>query len=180
MLRLGIFSAICLSLLTIIFIALEDKITLQNQKNLSRVFKELTPEQEFDANFLEQSQKIKLGNIDATLYQQNNIYYIEAITQKGYNGEIKILLALDAQNTIRGVRVLNHKETPGLGDKIETRISPWILEFSGKNLENATFAVKKDGGDFDAFTGATITPRAITNLIGEILTQWQKENETRN
>ncbi len=67
-----------------------------------------------------------------------------------------------------GYRVTQHHETPGLGDKIETRLSDWILHFAGKVIHgegDTAFAVKKDGGEFDQFTGATITPRAVVNAV---------------
>jgi len=86
----------------------------------------------------------------------------------GYAGEIELILGLDSDGRILGVRVLSHAETPGLGDKIEDRKSDWILGFNGKSLENTTTAqwhVKKDGGEFDQFTGATITPRGVVKAI---------------
>ena len=72
------------------------------------------------------------------------------------------------QGEILGVRVLEHKETPGLGDKIETRISDWILSFTNQQITQdnlSEWAVKKDGGQFDQFAGATITPRAVVNQV---------------
>ncbi|RXJ68336.1 electron transport complex subunit RsxG [Veronia nyctiphanis] len=89
---------------------------------------------------------------------------VEAVAPDGYNGAIRILVAIDSGNRTTGVRVLNHNETPGLGDKIDTKVSDWILRFTGKNIESKDdphWAVKKDGGQFDQFTGATITPRAV-------------------
>ena len=77
-------------------------------------------------------------------------------------------MGIEPNGKVLGVRVLQHAETPGLGDKIETRISDWILSFAGKlfSLENeSSWAVKKDGGQFDQFTGATITPRAVVNNV---------------
>ncbi|MDR3352158.1 MAG: electron transport complex subunit RsxG [Zoogloeaceae bacterium] len=84
---------------------------------------------------------------------------------KGYGGEIVILMAVDQEGVLLGARVLKHTETPGLGDKIEAAKSDWIGEFSGKSLATARWAVKKDGGDFDQFAGATITPRAVVNAV---------------
>jgi H+/Na+-translocating ferredoxin:NAD+ oxidoreductase subunit G len=86
----------------------------------------------------------------------------------GYAGEIELILGVDSDGKILGVRVLSHAETPGLGDKIEDRKSDWILGFDGRSLENTTstqWRVKKDGGDFDQFTGATITPRGVVKAI---------------
>lgn len=86
----------------------------------------------------------------------------------GYAGKMKLMLGIDAQGKILGVRVLAHKETPGLGDKMEVKKGDWILRFDGLSLENTPlekWKVKKDGGMFDQFTGATITPRGIVNAI---------------
>ncbi|OGT15679.1 MAG: electron transporter RnfG [Gallionellales bacterium RIFCSPHIGHO2_02_FULL_57_16] len=86
----------------------------------------------------------------------------------GYAGKMKLMLGIDAQGKILGVRVLAHKETPGLGDKMEVKKGDWILRFDGLSLENTPlekWKVKKDGGQFDQFTGATITPRGIINAI---------------
>lgn len=91
---------------------------------------------------------------------------LESIAPDGYSGAINLLVGADFHGTVLGVRVTEHHETPGLGDKIETRISDWITLFSGKKMESdndSHWAVKKDGGDFDQFTGATITPRAVVN-----------------
>ena len=86
----------------------------------------------------------------------------------GYSGPIQLLVGVYADGTVAGVRVLAHKETPGLGDGIDEKRSPWILAFAGKSLENPRpndWRVKKDGGAFDQFTGATITPRAVVNAV---------------
>lgn len=95
----------------------------------------------------------------------------------GYSGTINMLLGIDSQGNVTGVRVINHKETPGLGDNIELSKSSWILSFDGKSLQNTTeqqWHVKKDGGEFDAFTGATITPRAVVKGIHESLQLFQR------
>jgi electron transport complex protein RnfG len=86
----------------------------------------------------------------------------------GYAGQIKLMLGIDAQGKILGVRVLAHKETPGLGDKIEVKKGDWILRFDGLSLNNPLpekWKVKKDGGQFDQFAGATITPRGVVDAI---------------
>ena len=90
----------------------------------------------------------------------------------GYSGPIQLLIGVYADGTLAGARVLAHKETPGLGDAIEERRSPWILAFAGKSLGNpepARWKVKKDGGAFDQFTGATITPRAVIKATRKFL-----------
>ncbi|TPV41948.1 electron transport complex subunit RsxG [Pantoea deleyi] len=91
---------------------------------------------------------------------------LETTAPDGYSGAIQMLVGADFQGKVLGVRVIEHHETPGLGDKIELRISDWINSFNGKVVQGPSdkaFAVKKDGGEFDQFTGATITPRAVVN-----------------
>lgn len=93
-------------------------------------------------------------------------------TPDGYSGNIRLAVGVNADQTLAGVRVLAHKETPGLGDWIELEKSDWILGFTDKSLQNpheAAWAVKKDGGEFDQFTGATITPRAIVAAVKQVL-----------
>ncbi|MCA6220851.1 electron transport complex subunit RsxG [Photorhabdus antumapuensis] len=93
---------------------------------------------------------------------------LESTAPDGYSGAIQLLVGADFSGKVFGVRVTEHHETPGLGDKIETRISDWINVFSGKTItsnHDRHWAVKKDGGEFDQFTGATITPRAVVNSV---------------
>ena len=90
------------------------------------------------------------------------------VAERGYSGDIKLLMAVDSAGTVLGVRVLKHTETPGLGDKIEIAKHPWIKSFDGKALGNPVagkWAVKKDGGIYDSFAGATITPRAVVKGV---------------
>ena len=90
----------------------------------------------------------------------------------GYNGPINMLMAVDRDGRILGVRVISHHETPGLGDQIESRRSDWTEQFRGKSLDNPPpkrWAVKKDGGVFDQFTGATITPRIVVKTVHRAL-----------
>ncbi|NBC49345.1 MAG: RnfABCDGE type electron transport complex subunit G [Gammaproteobacteria bacterium] len=90
------------------------------------------------------------------------------VVGQGYAGPIRVLLGIDADGRVLGARVLAHAETPGLGDKIEVARDDWILDFDGRSLADpapARWAVKKDGGVFDQFSGATITPRAVVDAI---------------
>lgn len=90
----------------------------------------------------------------------------------GYNGDIRILVGIDHEGVLLGARILSHKETPGLGDPISLDRSDWILGFSNRSLQNpdtAAWAVKKDGGVFDQFTGATISPRAVVKTVRDSL-----------
>lgn len=103
------------------------------------------------------------------------------VAPDGYNGGIKILLGLTADGSIIGARVTDHNETPGLGDDLELKRSNWINDFSYKSLEGTTsknWNVRKEGGSFDAFTGATITPRAVVHAIFRAL-KWYEKNQGR-
>ena len=100
-----------------------------------------------------------------------------SIAADGYNGRIHLLIGVYIDASLAGVRVVKHAETPGLGDAIEIRKSPWINVFAGKSLFNPSpdrWRVKRDGGDFDQFTGATITPRAVVTAVRNTLLYYQQ------
>jgi electron transport complex protein RnfG len=123
-------------------------------------------------------------NIDIYRAKKNNqviAVIIETIAPDGYSGEIKTLVGIDQEDKILGVRVITHKETPGLGDYIEIEKSQWIKNFDLRSLDKMTekeWAVKKDGGDFDYVSGATITPRAVIKSTYKSLL-YAKENKKR-
>ncbi|HER19456.1 MAG: RnfABCDGE type electron transport complex subunit G [Halothiobacillaceae bacterium] len=97
---------------------------------------------------------------------------IPVVTHRGYSGDIRLLVGVDADLTLTGVRVIEQRETPGLGDKIEIEKTDWIRGFTGRRLGDPPiedWAVKKDGGVFDQFTGATISPRAVVEAVEDTL-----------
>lgn len=97
---------------------------------------------------------------------------LNAVAPDGYTGALRMLVAIDAQGRLIGVRVLEHRETPGLGDFVEERRTDWIHQFDGSSLvapPPARWQVRKDGGDFDHYTGATITSRAVTHAVRDAL-----------
>ncbi len=105
---------------------------------------------------------------------------IPAIAPDGYSGEIELLIGINTDGTVSGVRVLSHRETPGLGDKVDIKKSDWITGFNGRSLLNPLpeqWKVIKDGGVFDQFTGATITPRAVTLTVFRALQYYQQSAE---
>lgn len=123
-----------------------------------------------EPDFFDTDQPIQIYR--ARLDNQPAGLVIETIAPNGYSGNIYILIGVLPNGHISGVRVLKHRETPGLGDKIELRKADWILSFNGKNLteDNAErWAVKRDRGEFDQFTGATITPRAVVGAVRKTL-----------
>lgn len=118
-----------------------------------------------------------LGDNEAYVYPvrkagQTQALIFMTLTRKGYAGNIRLLVGVNADAEIIGVRVITHRETPGLGDDIELQRSNWILSFDGRSLRNPQperWAVQRDGGVFDQFTGATITPRAVVNAVRDVL-----------
>jgi len=104
-----------------------------------------------------------------------------SIAPEGYSGEIHLLVGVYEDGSLAGVRAVKHAETPGLGDAIETRKSDWIFGFDGRSLDNPAadkWKVKRDGGEFDQITGATITPRAIVKAVKNTLEYYQQNRET--
>ncbi len=98
----------------------------------------------------------------------------------GYSGDIHLLVGIALTGEILGVRVTGHKETPGLGDAVEVKKSDWILSFDGRSLKNPEplqWNVRKNGGVFDQFTGATITPRAVVRAVEEALTYFEENRQ---
>jgi electron transport complex protein RnfG len=119
-----------------------------------------------------------LGNRDETSIYRARLkgkpsgVILEATAPDGYSGDIKLLVAIKADGEIAGVRVLTHKETPGLGDYIDIAHGEWIKQFDGQSLvkrNDEAWFVKKDGGQFDFTTGATITPRAVVKAVHKVL-----------
>jgi len=106
---------------------------------------------------------------------------IAPIAPDGYSGSIKLLVGININGTLTGVRAIAHRETPGLGDAIEEQRSDWIHQFTGTSLEKPSldrWNVRKDGGDFDQLTGATITPRAIVQAVRNALLYYRRHQET--
>lgn len=98
----------------------------------------------------------------------------------GYSGDIRMIVGVNRDGSLAGVRILSHNETPGLGDRVELKKSHWILDFNGKSLGNPIaerWKVKKDQGEFDQFTGATITPRAVVTQVYKVLQFFEREKQ---
>ncbi|WP_417503924.1 electron transport complex subunit RsxG [Marinomonas gallaica] len=165
---------------------IEDNIA---QAQLS-AFNEILPADRYDNNLAEAQVLLPadplLGSsepVPAFIARKNGqvtAIIFETIAPGGYNGNLDLLVAIDRNGVVTGSRVISHKETPGLGDKVDLQKSQWILSFAGKSLENTSLKqwnVKKDGGTFDQFTGATITPRAVVRAVKNTLLYFNENQD---
>lgn len=177
-LLLALFALLCTGLVAVVNQQTFDEIKLQQQKELMGILHQLIPDELHDNELTAQctllQNKEALGTEDAlpayiaTAAGKPVAIALEAIAPDGYNGNIKLIVGINTQGEVLGVRTLSHQETPGLGDKIELRKSDWVTKFVGKVLtseDDKQWHVQKDGGDFDQFTGATITPRAYVKAV---------------
>lgn len=172
---LGAIALLCTAVSTGVYLLTKGKIDEVTAMQQRKLLEEVVPTSHFDNDVLATCKLIRLENAPylnrlylAKKSENLTAYLIQSTAPDGYSGNIVLLMGIEPKGNVLGVRTLEHKETPGLGDKIETRISDWILSFTNKpfSLENeADWAVKKDGGQFDQFTGATITPRAVVNNV---------------
>jgi electron transport complex protein RnfG len=179
-----VFTLICVFFVSLAEQTTKDKIAFNEEQLLIKRLNEIVAN--YDNNIVvDQFEKtIELHSIEQSIRifpaKKNGqvfAHLIEHTYPNGYNGNIRLLTGIDVNGELLGVRVIAHKETPGLGDKIETRKSDWIKGFSGlslSNLDQSQWRVKRDGGSFDQFTGATITPRAIVSAAYQILEYFQE------
>lgn len=172
------FALVASVLLGITHCSTEGAIQRRLDEDLKNSLEEVVPAALYDNDMLQDTLNIpsaeyNIGANETTVYIAKKSGNVSAVCFKftapdGYSGAINMIIGLDRDGNILGVRVLDHKETPGLGDKIEVAKSNWILNFNGRSLENLTqqqWAVKKDGGEFDQFAGATITPRKSVQAV---------------
>lgn len=187
---LATFALLSTLLVSVTYLLTADRIQAQQQKDLLKVLNQVIPADSHDNELYQSCTVITseqyLGTTEpmpAYLAKKDGQFSgvaIEAIAPDGYNGAIKLIVGLDKAGTVTGVRVLNHNETPGLGDKIDTRITDWIDSFTGKKLQgekDPSWAVRKDGGNFDQFTGATITPRAVVGAVKNVSLYYQRHQQ---
>ncbi|QSX31628.1 electron transport complex subunit RsxG [Shewanella cyperi] len=187
-LLLALFALICTALVAVVNSQTKDKIRAQEQLQLQKILHQIVPDEIHDNELSEHCTLVHdpavFGTDDAlpaylaTRDGKPVALAIETQAPDGYNGAIRLIIGVDMQGKVLGIRTLSHQETPGLGDKIELTKSPWVLAFTGKPYsqeEDENWQVKKDGGEFDQFTGATITPRAYLKATRTTLA-WLETN----
>lgn len=170
---LGGFSTLAAVMLMMGNVATHDSIELRQQEDLLLSLNQVLPAEMYDEALLDNTMTFEAANAEPmTIYRavRNGQVTAVAYTESGpgYAGPVTLMMGVDAKGTLLGVRVISHAETPGLGDKIEAEKTDWIFSFNGKSLGNpdeSKWAVKKDGGIFDQFSGATITPRGVVNIV---------------
>ena len=180
--NLVFFAVLGTAVLASTFFMTHDAIVKSEEGEKLRLITQIAPPALFDNDIIQDTLAIPadplLGTEDTTIAYRARIkgepsaVILEAIAPDGYSGKIWLILAVRASGELAGVRVVAHKETPGLGDYIELPKSPWIKGFDGKSREvykDADWKVKKDGGQFDYMTGATITPRAVVKAVNRAL-----------
>lgn len=190
-LRLSVFAALTTGLIAGVYQLTATEIAQSQQAHLLASLNELVPSQRYNNQLLKDTISIKDSQYlhlpqpeiayRARLNGQNIAVIFPVIAPDGYSGTIKLLIAIEENGTLAGVRVLNHKETAGLGDTIEKAKSNWIDMFNGHSLNNTptkSWQVKRDGGDFDQLTGATITPRAVVKAVHNALLYYQQHQSS--
>jgi electron transport complex protein RnfG len=178
---LGLFAIATVGLVALLQQATAERIASAERESQVRALSEILPQGSYDNNLLDTSIELQdplLGNTSpqaayiALKDGKPSAIILHATAPDGYSGAIQLLIGIQANGRLAGVRVLSHSETPGLGDKIELTKSDWIRSFNGKSLNNPDadgWAVKRDRGEFDQFAGATITPRAVVKAVHKAL-----------
>ena len=180
--NLVFFAVLGTAILASVFFMTHDAIVKSEEGEKLKLIMQIVPPTLFDNDIIQDTLSVPvdplLGNDEATLAYRARLHgepsavVLEAVAPDGYSGKISLILAVRANGELAGVRVVAHKETPGLGDYIDVAKSPWIRGFDGKSREvykDADWKVKKDGGQFDYMAGATITPRAVVKAVNKAL-----------
>ena len=172
---LGGFATLAAALLIVGNSSTHEAIAARQAEDLLESLSQVLPDELHDNNLLDNAILVERSNGQPlTIYRALKDQQLTGLAYRmgvqGYAGEIKLLLGIKPDGELIGVRVLAHAETPGLGDNIEIEKDSWILTFKGRSLSNtptSAWGVKKDGGEFDSFSGATITPRAVVRGVHE-------------
>ena len=177
-LLLMLFAVIGAALVGVTYDNTYETIKYNEQQALLKQLNNIVPASDYDNDLLSDTLELaadhNLGTSEiSTAYRarkqgKNVAVVFSAIAPNGYNGSIHLLVGVYNDGNLAGVRVVKHRETPGLGDAIEAKRSDWILDFTDKSLaklNDKQWKVKRDGGVFDQFTGATITPRAVVKAV---------------
>lgn len=180
---LSVCAGVAAALLVIVQAVTAPVIELRVEEDQNALLKEVLNGKPFANQVFDDGKTVVLEDREYQIYQVKNVqglttHYVISGGEEGYSGVIRFLIGVDTLGNIEGVRILSHTETPGLGDKIELAKSDWVLSFGKRSLANTpVWKVKKDGGDFDQFSGATITPRSVVRGVHKALLALESERE---
>ena len=187
---LAAFAVVGAGLVALTADATRERIAANERAFLLRSLNEVLPETAYDNDMFTDTVELTdpelLGSPEPlTAYRARRngktvAVILNVVAPAGYSGPIRLVIGIDADGVVTGVRVVSHRETPGLGDDIEVERSDWILGFDDKGLDSLTekgWAVKRDGGEFDQFTGATVTPRAVVKAVHNALIYFSANRE---
>ncbi|PLW66739.1 electron transport complex subunit RsxG [Pseudohalioglobus lutimaris] len=180
---LAVFAMSTALLLAGTYLLTQDRIAEEIRKAEEKALLQIVPRERHNNSMLDDTITVGADISALGLRTEKQIYrarqdgrvvaaIIPATARDGYSGDIDLVIGVNADGTVAGVRTLSHKETPGLGDKVDLAKSDWILNFTGRSLRDplpGQWAVTKDKGVFDSFTGATITPRAVVATVKGVL-----------
>lgn len=187
---LALFAIVGTAFLVATHFATKDIIAESERQAKLELISQIVPRNAFDNDIIKDAAALpaapEIGNREpSTVYRATRegkpvAAVLEAAAPDGYSGRIKFIIAIKADGAISGVRVIEHHETPGLGDYIEIAKSQWITIFDGNSLTNPPdkdWRVKKDGGKFEHNTGATVTPRAMIKAVHKTLEYFRKNRD---
>jgi electron transport complex protein RnfG len=186
---LALIAAICTAIVAATYLVTTDRIVANQKAWLERRLQPVLADVSFDSGLTDSRLTLlpphELPGSDAAVIYR--VYEagkpaaaLFVVSARGYSGPIRLLVGVDANGTVTGVRVIEHRETPGLGDLVESSKTDWILQFNRRRLgdpELSDWAIKRDGGEFDQLTGASVTPRAIVNAVRDTLLYFSTNSE---
>ena len=187
LLTLGLIGLVAALLLTGVHLLTQARITEENQRRALASLQQLLPPERYNNALVEDQFTARIAGLSgaATIYRarfdgEPVALLADVVTSQGYSGDIRLLIGVDVSGTVLGVRALNHRETPGLGDRIELQRSDWIRQFDGRSLGDSAadqWRSNRRGGDFDTLSSATITSNAVIEAVRDVLRWYEAEQQ---
>ena len=185
LLTLGLIGVVAAALLSGVHLATRDRIATEQQRQALATLNQLVPESSYDNELVADRSTARIPGLESpsTLYRARRggkpvALLADVTTPNGYSGDIRLLVGIAPDGEVLGVRVLDHRETPGLGDAIERQRSDWIEQFRDRSLGAPPadqWAADKRGGTFDTLSSATITSSAVIQAVKNVLA-WYADN----